>query len=413
MSEETVKRVVLGITGGIAAYKSAELTRLLKQSGIDVQVIMTEAGTRFITPLTLQALSGNAVFVDVWDNRIANNMAHIELSRNVAAVVIAPASADFLAKLANGLANDLLSTLCLARQPTCPLLVAPAMNREMWENPATQRNIAQLRADGVTILGPAAGDQACGETGMGRMLEADAIVTEIDAIFSPKTLSGVRALVTAGPTFEPIDPVRGITNRSSGKMGYAIAQALRDAGASVRLVSGPTGITAAAGVEITEIETSLQMFNEVKKHFREVDLFFSVAAVADYTPASTKHQKIKKSAASMTVELVPTTDILAWVAAQPSPPFCVGFAAESENVVEYARKKREQKAIPMIVANLVTSAIGADSNEVTIIDSSGDHHFPSAPKRIVAQTIVAHAAKLLRQDAREDQSPPLRSVKNA
>ncbi len=413
MIEETVKRIVLGITGGIAAYKAAELTRLLKKSGIEVQVVMTEAGTKFITPITLQALSGKKVYVDSWDATIANNMAHIELSRNAAAIVVAPASADFLAKLANGLANDLLSTLCLARQPTCPLLVAPAMNREMWENPATQRNIAQLRADGVTILGPAAGDQACGETGMGRMLEADAIVTEIDAIFSPKTLSGVRALVTAGPTFEPIDPVRGITNRSSGKMGYAIAQALRDAGASVRLVSGPTGITAAAGVEITEIETSLQMFNEVKKHFREVDLFFSVAAVADYTPAITKHQKIKKSAASMTVELVPTTDILAWVAAQPSPPFCVGFAAESENVVEYARKKREQKAIPMIVANLVTSAIGADSNEVTIIDSSGDHHFPSAPKRIVAQTIVAHAAKLLRQDARKDQSPPLRSVKNA
>ena len=235
MSEQTANRVVLGISGGIAAYKSAELTRLLKKSGFDIQVVMTDAGTRFITPVTLQSLSGNAVFVDAWDSRIANNMAHIELSRNAGAIVVAPASADFLAKLANGLADDLLSTLCLARQPTCPLLVAPAMNREMWDNAATQRNIAQLRADGVTVLGPATGDQACGETGMGRMLEPDAIAAEIEALFRPKPLAGLRALVTAGPTFEPIDPVRGITNRSSGKMGFAIAQALYEGGASVRV----------------------------------------------------------------------------------------------------------------------------------------------------------------------------------
>ena len=256
MREEKKKRIVLGITGGIAAYKSAELTRLLKRDGIDVQVVMTEAGTRFITAATLQALSGNAVFVDAWDNRIANNMAHIELSRDADAVLVAPASADFLAKLANGHADDLLSTLCLARQPTCALMVAPAMNREMWENAATQRNVARLIADGISILGPASGDQACGETGMGRMLEADAMAAVIAQIYQPKTLAGQRALVTAGPTFEAIDPVRGITNRSSGKMGYAIAKVLADAGARVILVSGPTALKAPPQVTKIEVQSA-------------------------------------------------------------------------------------------------------------------------------------------------------------
>jgi len=394
MAERTARRIVLGITGGIAAYKSAELTRLLKKRGIDVQVVMTEAGTRFITPVTLQALSGNAVFIDAWDSRFANNMAHIELSRSADAIVIAPASADFLAKLANGFANDLLSTLCLARRPTCPLLVAPAMNREMWENPATQRNMARLRTDGIMILGPASGDQACGETGMGRMLEADSLAATIEDLFMPAPLKGLRAMVTAGPTFEPIDPVRGITNLSSGKMGYAIAQALVNAGAEVILVSGPTALESPHGAKKIEITTASQMLDAVRDNLANIDLFFSVAAVADYTPVMPKQEKIKKSAGNMTIELAATTDILAWVASQPAPPFCVGFAAETENAIEYARKKRQSKRIPMIVANLAALAIGADTNEATILDADGEYHVPRASKPLVAQTIVSHAIKL-------------------
>jgi phosphopantothenoylcysteine decarboxylase / phosphopantothenate---cysteine ligase len=423
MMEMTTKRVVLGITGGIAAYKSAELTRLLKKSGIDVQVVMTDAAKRFITPVTMQALSGNAVFHDAWDDRIANNMAHIELSRNADAILIAPATADFMAKLANGLANDLLSTLCIARQPTCPLLVAPAMNREMWENAATQRNIAQLVADGVTVLGPDIGDQACGEIGVGRMLEAEALTAELqDRIFFSKPLpdlllSGKRVLVTAGPTFEPIDPVRGITNASSGKMGYAIATALKDTGAEVVLVSGPTSILPPVGVKTVKIQTSSQMFEEVKANLAGVDMFFAVAAVADYTPARPQTQKIKKASENLSIELVPTVDILAWVASQNEAPFCVGFAAESQNIVEYARKKRERKKIPMIVANSAVEAIGAESNTVTILDASGDYPLANASKAEVANQIVAHAAKLLLNytpsNSTAASSRPLKSVKNA
>jgi phosphopantothenoylcysteine decarboxylase / phosphopantothenate---cysteine ligase len=406
-----VTRVVLGITGGIAAYKCAELARLLKKAGIDVQVVMTEAGSKFITPVTMQALSGNPVFVDAWDSRIDNNMAHIELSRASDAILIAPASADFLAKIANGLANDLLSTLVIARQPTCPLLVAPAMNREMWENPATQRNIAQLIADGVTVLGPAQGDQACGETGMGRMLEPEALLTALQNLSVAKRLAGKRALVTAGPTFEAIDPVRGITNSSSGKMGYAIAQALLDAGAEVVLVSGPTVIAPPAGAILVKIRSASQMFEAVRDNLSEVSLFFGVAAVSDYTPALPRTQKMKKSTEKLTIDLVPTVDILAWVASQPQPPFCVGFAAESENVVEYARKKREKKKIPMIVANLATSAIGADDNEVTIIDAQGEYAIAKGPKPEVARAIVDHAAHLLNQHTSPRST--LKSVKNA
>jgi len=415
------KRVVLGITGGIAAYKSAELTRLLKKSGIDVQVVMTDAAMRFITPVTMQALSGNTVFHDAWDDRIADNMAHIELSRDADAILIAPATADFLAKLANGLANDLLSTLCIARRPTCPLLVAPAMNREMWENAATQRNIAQLVADGATVLGPDAGDQACGETGMGRMLEAETLATELHNRINSKQmtghLSGKSALVTAGPTFEPIDPVRGITNASSGKMGYAIAKALQDAGAQVVLVSGPTSIPPPIGVKTVKIQTSLQMLEEVKANLAGVDIFFAVAAVADYAPARPQTQKIKKTSENLSIELVPTVDILAWVASQDKPPFCVGFAAESQNIVEYARKKREKKKIPMIVANSAIEAIGAETNAVTILDASGDYPLANASKAEVARQIVVHAAKLLlshnHSNSRAASSRSLKSVKNA
>ena len=406
-----VARVVLGITGGIAAYKSAELTRLLKKAGIDVQVVMTEAGAKFITPVTMQALSGNPVFVDVWDSRIDNNMAHIELSRAVDAILVAPASADFLAKLANGLANDLLSTLVIARQPTCPLLVAPAMNREMWENPATQRNIARLLADGVTVLGPEQGDQACGETGMGRMLEPEDLLAALERMNAPTLLLGKHALVTAGPTYEAIDPVRGITNSSSGKMGYAVAEALIDAGARVTLVSGPTAIAAPRNANLIQIKSASQMLDAVIANLSDVDLFFSVAAVADYTPALPHSQKLKKASEKLTIELVPTVDILATVAAQKSPPFCVGFAAESENVVEYARKKRENKKIPMIVANLATAAIGANDNEVTIIDDQGEHVVPRAPKPEIARIIVEHAARLFAAHAPHRRN--LKSVNNA
>lgn len=421
MTEKKAKRIVLGITGGIAAYKAAEITRLLRKSAVDVQVVMTDAATRFITPVTMQSLSGNPVFSDSWDPRIANNMAHIELSRGADAILIAPATADFLAKLAHGIAGDLLSTLCIARQPTCPLLVAPAMNREMWESPPTQRNIELLRRDGVTIVGPDEGDQACGETGPGRMIEPDVLVrTILDLVtFSEsRSLAGYHALVTAGPTFEPIDPVRGITNSSSGKMGYAIAEALRDAGANVVLVTGPTNLTAPTLVKTIAVRTSSEMFDAVKRNFTGIDLFFAVAAVADYTPANPQTQKIKKSGAPVTIELSPTVDILAWASSQNSGPFCVGFAAESENVIENARIKREKKRIPMIVANSALQAIGSDNNMVTIVDDTGDHPIPQASKLHVARQIVAHAAKLfgasaIAGNARNKRDQTMGTEKNA
>lgn len=394
-----VRRILLGITGGIAAYKAAELTRALKKAAVDVQVVMTEGATAFITPTTLQALSGNRVYTDLWDATIPNNMAHIELSRGADAILVAPASADFMAKLANGLCNDLLSTLCSARNAAeCPLMLAPAMNREMWENPATQRNVQQLRADGVIILGPDEGDQACGETGLGRMLEPEALLDAIMAFYAaksaPKLLTGKTALVTAGPTFEPIDPVRGITNSSSGKMGYAIAAALRDTGADVILISGPTALADPTGASTIRVQTAQQMHDAVMDHIGAAQLFFAVAAVADYTPAQPQAHKLKKSPANLSLTLEPTVDILATVANLSPAPFCVGFAAESQNVVEHARKKREAKRIPMIVANLATTAIAADDNEVTIVDGAGEHALAKSSKANIARAIVTHAAQL-------------------
>ncbi|HEX9392380.1 MAG TPA: bifunctional phosphopantothenoylcysteine decarboxylase/phosphopantothenate--cysteine ligase CoaBC [Usitatibacteraceae bacterium] len=393
------RRIVLGITGGIAAYKAAELTRALKKAAIEVQVVVTEGAKAFITPTTLQALSGNRVYSDLWDASIPNNMAHIELSRGVDAILVAPATADFMAKLANGLCNDLLSTLCIARNADeCALLLAPAMNREMWENPATQRNVTRLRADGVIILGPDEGDQACGETGMGRMLEPEALLADVESFYAvrsaPKSLAGKRALVTAGPTFEPIDPVRGITNASSGKMGYAIAVALRDAGADITLISGPTALADPAGMTTIRVQTAADMHAAVMSHIAQTDLFFAVAAVADYTPALPQAHKMKKSSDDLTLALQPTVDILATVAGLAPAPFCVGFAAESRDVLEYARKKRVAKGIPMIVANLATTAIGADDNEVTIVDASGDHPVPKGSKAEIAYAVVNHAAGL-------------------
>jgi phosphopantothenoylcysteine decarboxylase/phosphopantothenate--cysteine ligase len=398
MSRSTTRHIVLGITGGVAAYKSAELVRLLVQDGLTVQVVMTDAAARFVTPATFQALSGRPVFTDLWDDRVANGMAHIDLSREADAILVAPASADFIAKLVHGNADDLLSTLCLARD--CPLLVAPAMNRQMWENPATQRNAAQLAADGVTLLGPDAGDQACGEVGMGRMLEPEALHQALGAFFQAKVLSGRRVLVTAGPTQEAIDPVRVITNLSSGKMGYALAQACTEAGATVTMVSGPTSLSTPANVRRIDVGSAGQMLTAVEREIANNDVFIAVAAVADYTVAKPSATKHKKGNAPLSFELEPTIDILAKVAALPHPPFCVGFAAESENVEANAEAKRKRKKIPLLVANRAQDALGSDTNAVTLIDDAGRHPLPAAPKLDVARGIVAHLAGMLNARAK-------------
>ena len=408
MANDSTRRLLLGVTGGIAAYKTAELARLLIRNNVDVRVAMTEASTRFVAPATFQALTGKPVATSLWDATFPNAMPHIELSRDVEAIVVAPASADFLAKLAHGLADDLLSTTCLARN--CPLLVAPAMNVEMWENPATQRNVATLRADGVAILGPAPGDQACGEVGMGRMLEPEEILQATLAFLAPKRLAGRKVLVTAGPTFEAIDTVRGITNLSSGKMGYAVAEAAAMQGADVTLVSGPTALVAPPQVHFVYVTTAAEMFNAVKAHVADADYFFSVAAVADYTPVATASRKLKKTAEPLEIRLKPTEDILAHVAALPNAPFCVGFAAESENLADYAQAKRAKKKIPMIVANLVQHAIGRDENEVTIYDEAGAHPLARAPKSKIAYEIVSHAIGL-REQRRQAQAATVRPIK--
>ena len=387
------KRLLLGLTGGIAAYKSAELVRLLFKAGCDVRVVMTEAAGRFITPVTMQALSGQKVFTDLWDAEVPDNMAHIELTRDRDAIVVAPATADFLAKLANGLADDLLSTACLARE--CPLLVAPAMNRQMWDNAVTQRNVKRVADDGVLVLGPASGDQACGEVGMGRMLEAAEIYADVVAFFQPKMLAGKKVMVTAGPTFEAIDAVRGVTNISSGKMGYAVAQAAAEAGADVTLISGPTALTAPRGVFRMDVVSASAMHDAVMARVRQADVFVAVAAVADYTLANPNAQKMKKSGESLKLELAPTRDILADVAALPTPPFCVGFAAESENLDAYAQEKRKKKKIPLLAANFAQRAFGADINELTLFDDAGRHVLPVARKIALARQLVAHISRML------------------
>jgi phosphopantothenoylcysteine decarboxylase/phosphopantothenate--cysteine ligase len=387
------KHILLGITGGIAAYKAAELTRLLVKAGHRVEVVMTEAATHFVSPLTFQALSGNPVYTDQWDNRPMNAMAHIELSRRADLFLIAPATADSLFKIANGACSDLLSTLCAAR--TCPLAVAPAMNRQMWENPANQRNVAQLRADGICILGPGNGAQACGETGDGRMLEPADIAEWLEGFFCEKSLQGQRVLLTAGPTIEPIDAVRGITNTSSGKMGYALARACRDAGAEVTLVSGPTGMPCPAGVNRIDVVSAAEMFQAVMSTVATSDIFIAVAAVSDYRVKNSLSHKHKKGDAPLVIELEENPDILRTVATLPAAPFCVGFAAESQNLLAYAEAKRLSKKLPMLVANLVANAMGTDHNEVTILDDQGATALPSLPKNQVAQAIVAHLAKCL------------------
>lgn len=393
MEQAQTKRIVLGITGGIAAYKAAELARLLVKQGIKVQVAMTEAATHFITPATMQALTGHPVLLDQWQDD--KGMAHIHSSRVADAIVIAPATADFIAKLAHGLADDLLSTLCLARD--CPLLVAPAMNKQMWSNAATQRNMQRLIADGVTLLGPASGAQACGEEGMGRMLEAEELAQTIATSFQPKLLAGRKVLITAGPTYEAIDAVRGITNRSSGKMGYAIAQAALELGAEVTLVSGPTALAKPNGAQVVGVTSAAEMFEAVKRQVADSDIFIGVAAVADYRVAQPSEQKIKKSDARLTLELIPNPDILAYVANLPKPPFCVGFAAESEELREHATAKRKKKNIPLLAANLAQNAIGCDDNELVLFDDAGEHVLPRTDKLTLARSLLRHTAALYKK----------------
>lgn len=392
MSELQGKRIVLGVTGGIAAYKACELARLLGKAGVQVDVVMTDAGARFVAPATFQALTGRPVFVSLWDERLANGMAHIGLTRGADAVIVAPATADFLAKLAHGCADDLLSTLCLARD--CPLLVAPAMNRQMWENAATRRNVAQLAADGATILGPASGGQACGEVGEGRMLEAAELFDALVSFLQPKPLQGKRVLLTAGPTFEALDPVRGLTNSSSGKMGFALARACAEAGAAVTLVAGPVSQPTPAGVRRIDVQSAMQMRDAVLAAL-PTDIFIAVAAVADYRPAAPAEHKIKKGAPTLTLELVANPDILAEVAGRPDAPLCVGFAAESRNLAEYAEAKRRAKRLPLVVGNLVRDGLGGDSNAVTLFDAAGAHPLPPGDKLTIARAIVRHIAEMM------------------
>ncbi len=386
-------KLLLGITGGIAAYKAAELVRLLVKANIDVQVVMTEAACQFITPVTMQALSGKPVFIGMWDSSISNGMLHIELSRNADAILIAPASADFIAKLVQGRADDLLSTLCLARD--CPLLVAPAMNKQMWENAATLRNIAQLKQDNIAVLGPDSGEQACGEIGLGRMLEAEALLAALHAHFTPKILAGKRVLITAGATLEMIDPVRAITNLSSGKMGYALAERAADMGAEVTLISGATALNPPNRVKNISATSVEAMYQAVMTNISNQDIFISVAAVADYSPATQNAQKIKKHVASLTLELKQNKDILAEVASLPDAPFCVGFAAETQDLIQLAEQKRIAKKLPMLVANLVSESMGQDEASVTLLDNNGNHPLPRASKTTLATEILTHISQLI------------------
>ena len=392
------KNLVLGITGGIAAYKAAELVRLLVKANVDVQVVMTNAACQFITPVTMQALSGKPVFIDMWDSSISNGMPHIELSRQADAILVAPASADFMAKLAHGRADDLLSTLCLARgsdTKPCPLLVAPAMNKQLWENAATQRNMTQIKADGISVLGPDSGEQACGEIGLGRMLEPEDLLALVLASFEAKILLGKKIMITAGATLEMIDPVRAITNLSSGKMGYAIAQAAVAMGAEVTLVSGATSLKPPFGVNVISATSAEAMYQSVMQRIGAQDIFIGVAAVSDYRPDHINPNKIKKSESSLTLELKPGKDILAEVASLPNAPFCVGFAAETENLLEFAEQKRLRKKLPLIAANLVSDAMTSEDNSVTLLDKNGAHPLARAPKIEVARQLLQHMVKML------------------
>ena len=393
------KRILLGLTGGIACFKAAELCRSLVKAGAEVQVVMTEAAAQFITPVTMQALSGKAVYTSQWDAREGNNMAHINLSREADAILIAPASADFMAKLIHGKADELLSLTCLARPlQKVPLILAPAMNREMWAHPATQRNVAQLKADGTHVLDVGQGDQACGETGDGRMLEAEEIVEELQAFWTPKCLAGQHVLITAGPTYEAIDPVRGITNLSSGKMGFAIARAARHAGAQVTLVAGPVSLPTPRGVKRVDVRSAMQMNEAVQQSTANAEVFIAAAAVADWRPALAADQKIKKNGSGDTPELrfVENPDILATVAqstrAQSGALFCVGFAAESHDLLAHATAKRARKGVPLLVGNIGPSTFGQDDNALLLVDAQGAKEFPRDTKTKLAYDLIQDIA---------------------
>ena len=397
------KHIVLGLTGGIACYKAAELCRALIKEGASVQVVMTESATQFITAVTMQALSNRAVYVSQWDAREPNNMAHINLSREADAILVAPASADFMAKLLHGRADDLLSLMCLARPVgEVPLILAPAMNREMWVNPATQRNVAQLTQDGALVLDVGQGDQACGETGDGRMLEPEEIVQDLIAAFQPKLLAGRKVLVTAGPTYEAIDPVRGITNLSSGKMGFAIARAAHEAGAEVTVIAGPVHLPTPRGVTRVDVRSAQDMHGAVLSQVKEASVFVATAAVADWRVAHVADQKIKKTAKGDTPELQFTEnpDILGEMAksarAQSGALFCVGFAAESHDLQKHAQAKREKKGVPLLVGNIGPATFGSDENALLLVDAQGTQEIPQANKLDLARKLVTEIAQRMK-----------------
>ena len=398
MSDLSNKHILLGLSGGIACYKAAELCRALVKEGATVQVVMTEAAAQFVTPVTMQALSNQPVYVSQWDPREPNNMAHINLTRNAHAILVAPASADFMAKLLHGRADDLLSLMCLARPvDTVPLLLAPAMNKEMWAHPATQRNMAQLRQDGAKVLGVGQGDQACGEVGDGRMLEPDELLYELTALFQPKVLQGKKVLISAGPTFEAIDPVRGITNLSSGKMAFALARAAHEAGAEVHVVAGPVSLTTPFGVERTDVRSALQMHAAVMAQIEHADVFIATAAVADWRPAEVAGEKIKKGQDGLpNFEWVENPDILADVAsstrAQAGALYCVGFAAETQYLQAQAQAKRVRKGVPLMVGNLGPATFGQDDNALLLIDEQGALELPLASKLTLARQLMAEIA---------------------
>ena len=403
MTDLFKKHIVLGLSGGIACYKAAELCRALVKQGATVQVVMTEAAAQFITPVTMQALSNRPVYVSQWDEREPNNMAHINLSREADAILVAPASADFMAKLLHGRADDLLSLMCLARPlDKVPLLLAPAMNREMWAHPATQRNMAQLQADGAQVLGVGQGEQACGETGDGRMLEPDELLQELVALFQPKLLKGKQVLISAGPTYEALDPVRGITNLSSGKMGFALATAAHEAGAQVTLVAGPVALATPHGVRRIDVRSAIEMHAAVLAQAGQVDVFIATAAVADWRPAQVATEKIKKDGGgSMTaIQWQENPDILAEVAASPRAQtgalYCVGFAAESHDLQAHAQAKRLRKGVPLMVGNIGPATFGADDNALLLVDAQGSTEWPRATKLALARQLVADVARRLK-----------------
>lgn len=403
MNDLAGKHIVLGLTGGIACYKAAELCRALIKEGATVQVVMTEAAAKFITPVTMQALSNRPVYDSQWDAREGNNMAHINLSREADAILIAPCSADFMAKLLHGRADDLLSLMCLARPiDKVPLLIAPAMNREMWAHPATQRNLAQLKADGTTVFDVGAGDQACGETGDGRMLEPEELLQDVVSFFQPKVLAGQHVLVSAGPTYEAIDPVRGITNLSSGKMGFAIARAAHEAGARVTLVAGPVSLPTPRGVERVNVRSAQNMLEASVEYAQDATVFIATAAVADWRPAQASDQKIKKDGSGATPQLdfVENPDILATVAKSPRAAagalYCVGFAAESHDLLAHATAKRARKGVPLLVGNIGPATFGQDDNALLLVDAHGAQEIPRNSKLVLARHLVTEIARRLR-----------------